>query len=764
VGSAALLAASAVLARRSTSGGRWLILAAAIATLPVTGAMVPRATPTKASADGLHPLMGLLAAPFLLMLNRKSDEDLDEDLDDSESDASSRVPATRGRAAASDVTLHTVAAESSPELLTALADQPPPAAVPSDGLTGAPRLTPSEVAFRVQHACPMPATTRARLEAAGSFGPPLPPLADASTSVELQQQSPGPHAQPSPSSAAAPLAKVKERGRVVAVFKRGEQIGWWILPDEPEQRKQPFAARPREPRLSPPRVAHVEVRAAAVDSDESDVEPLFGRFDDHHHHYYEDDDEGSSASEGSTDGPAERPSPPPAQPQLPLPPGVQIPPGLGLERHLISAEAVPSAHSASPPVSPTAPSIVPPLPIAPPPPLPPPPPIVLPAPPPDMLPTIAPPRVVTLPLLLPPRVVTPRHTALLQCMRAPLTPTDVVPRRTARTVTFAEGRKRRAAAAELLGTARRSIWLAMSFVYELRRRAQHRSTVLLRATLAAHPLCARFVTKLRFLAARSEQGRRLIGSKPRPIQRDVGYDASTGRFAYRSSTGAMSDVHPAARCPDATIAAYTPEGRVTVPMWPPSSSPIALVPEQSGAWCYYDTERGIPSWFPPAGSTPLASHDLNEYCSEPEVFDRSPPSLDDEIALGSLDKTPWVALFDDAVNCVQLVNRLTGAVRNAPWISLRTDFGCVYFANLVTRQTRWFPPRRWMEGWVSRPHSNSTGRSDLPTGSPLCRTMCCPSYSRGMLPVSAARLRVDGGSPYLDGQGQPPWYGPQLPV
>jgi hypothetical protein len=834
VGSASLLVAGAVLSWQTASGGRWLTLAAAIAFLPGASASppaaslrVPRATPTKASTDGLNLVLGLLAAPFLFLLNRESDDDdSDGDEPSTASKPSSRGQATRGPASASSAVgdegmggaaraqtianaepatrsaetrgatrsapAHTIseraqrqgiakraqmianadaacraerehvrphAATAEPSqpselrvliveptdepspltLLTSTAEPSQPAVVPPRVLSRGQAVlyTDSDVRFRAQHACPMP-ESYAKLHS---------------------------NLRSSPSSAAAlPDASAKPQRRVVARVRSSGEV--WFSPELRATRLPQLRVPPRG-----------MFRGTAVASDDSDTEPRKSPFSDDDDWYptYDDDDDRSSVAESTASAPAESradrsaelQSPPPAQLQLPLPPGVQLPPGLGLERHLISAEAVPSPTSASPPVSPAAPAITPPPTVPPPPPIKPPlpPPIVLPTPPPIMLPTIAPPRVVTLPPLPPPRVVTPRHTALLQRMRAPPRPSGVVSHRTARSAAFAEARERRAAAVELLVTASRSTWLALSFAYELRRRAQHRSIVLLRATLAAHPVCARFVLKLRFLAARSAQGRRLIGSKPRPMQRDVGYDASTGRFEYRSSTGGMSNVHPAARCPDTAVPAYTPEGRVTAPMWPPPSSPIALVPEQSGAWCYYDTALGSASWFAPAGSTPLESRNLNEYCvdGEPEVFDRPPPCLDDKVSLGSLDATPWIPLFDDSSNRVRLYHRETGAVRDAPWISLRTPGGCVYFANLVTRLTRWFPPRHWMEGWVSRPHSNWSGHSQAATGSPLCRSECCPSYSRGMLPISIARQRVDGGAPYLDGRGQPQWFGPQLP-
>ena len=62
-----------------------------------------------------------------------------------------------------------------------------------------------------------------------------------------------------------------------------------------------------------------------------------------------------------------------------------------------------------------------------------------------------------------------------------------------------------------------------------------------------------------------------------------------------------------------------------------------------------------------------------------------------------------MAIFHDADHEVLLRHKLTDAIRDAPWISLRTDEqGRIFFANLVTRETRWFPPHRWMEGWISR--------------------------------------------------------------
>jgi hypothetical protein len=60
-------------------------------------------------------------------------------------------------------------------------------------------------------------------------------------------------------------------------------------------------------------------------------------------------------------------------------------------------------------------------------------------------------------------------------------------------------------------------------------------------------------------------------------------------------------------------------------------------------------------------------------------------------------------LFEDVDNKIFLYRTETGSVRASPWVSLRDEGGCVFFANLVTRETRWLPPMIWMPGWISRP-------------------------------------------------------------
>jgi hypothetical protein len=94
-------------------------------------------------------------------------------------------------------------------------------------------------------------------------------------------------------------------------------------------------------------------------------------------------------------------------------------------------------------------------------------------------------------------------------------------------------------------------------------------------------------------------------------------------------------------------------------------------------------------------------------------------------------------------------------VRDAPWIALRTRDGCIYFANLLTRETRWLPPHLWMHGWVSR----RVSRTGTCTASDLCRSHMSrvldsggrdlPCDGRKPLPPSVAFQRVEGGAPYM---------------
>ena len=108
-----------------------------------------------------------------------------------------------------------------------------------------------------------------------------------------------------------------------------------------------------------------------------------------------------------------------------------------------------------------------------------------------------------------------------------------------------------------------------------------------------------------------------------------------------------------------------------------------------------------------------------------------------------------MAIFEDHSDRVLLMSLSTGAVREGPWISLRTPRGTVYFANLVSRATRWFPPQLWMHGWIERPEPSS--RNDI------FSTYARPRSLQIVLSCAAARRTVEGGAPYMydDSQGLP---------
>jgi len=101
--------------------------------------------------------------------------------------------------------------------------------------------------------------------------------------------------------------------------------------------------------------------------------------------------------------------------------------------------------------------------------------------------------------------------------------------------------------------------------------------------------------------------------------------------------------------------------------------------------------------------------------------------------LNTLERyTPWMACFEDDGHIIKLYHRHTGATRVAPWIVLRTHCGRVYFANLISRATRWTPPPGWLDGWTSfvSPFNSRSW------------------YARQLLPRSLACLQVEGGCPY----------------
>jgi hypothetical protein len=175
-----------------------------------------------------------------------------------------------------------------------------------------------------------------------------------------------------------------------------------------------------------------------------------------------------------------------------------------------------------------------------------------------------------------------------------------------------------------------------------------------------------------------------------------------------------------------------------------------------GGWCYYDTAFGKAQWQAPAGSTALIERRFTDL---PAPFDAPPPKLDSRICIGTQGaqrENMWTPVYEDQSQLIVLiVHQVTGAARQAPWVSLRNQFGRIYFANLITRQTRWFPPHLWMEGWVRRTCMGDTSGHAAACDDSWLSFIA--TQRKGMLPPDAARLRVEGGAPYLHEQGAPPY-------
>ncbi len=115
----------------------------------------------------------------------------------------------------------------------------------------------------------------------------------------------------------------------------------------------------------------------------------------------------------------------------------------------------------------------------------------------------------------------------------------------------------------------------------------------------------------------------------------------------------------------------------------------------TGALVYYDRDIGRARWEPPPGSTPIHARPLGEL-SASEAFGVPPPLFPAKLNMEaqSLHWTGLMPLFEDVPdNKIFLYHTETGCVHAAPWVSLRDKGGCVFFANLATRNTRWLPPR-----------------------------------------------------------------------
>jgi hypothetical protein len=325
-------------------------------------------------------------------------------------------------------------------------------------------------------------------------------------------------------------------------------------------------------------------------------------------------------------------------------------------------------------------------------------------------------------------------------------------KRTARSRAYAERRSRQM---QCLASAPTCAWRMLFWrghlLNVIRRRACERRTA-----AVARLQSSAFVVAARERVAGRRKVLKLLGRPPRPICRDVGYDAGTGVFTYRDVSGTVTTRHPAAASGTTPVPAYRPDGTIIQPWLPSPASPIVLCPEASGAWCYYDSGYGTASWFPPIGTigtTPLATRRV----SPVSLPCAPPPRIPESIGLGNLGHTDWIAIHRDADFTVRLVHKLTGAVREAPWIVLRTTGGCPFFANLVSRETRWLPPPLWMESWISRRTFTADQYTPATIGSAdACPYDCSrPMDARCPLPLLCGRERVEGGAPYLSESGRP---------
>ena len=333
-------------------------------------------------------------------------------------------------------------------------------------------------------------------------------------------------------------------------------------------------------------------------------------------------------------------------------------------------------------------------------------------------------------------------------------------KQTDREAAYWEERERQRAAGRLFGTATCRTWIVLAFVSQLQKRTKKHAEELERCRMVqerpARVACARIIAAIRARIARRAALLRMLGTAPRPLYGfDVGCDERSGAMVFRNRSGTISPHHPALAWRPGNaeiIPAYAPDGTVVAPLSPPRDSPIVLCPEQGGRWCYYNTELGTASWHAPEGSTPLALRTLRAV----ELPLHAPPKLPAGVKLNALGETDWVPLFQDAINCVRLMHNHTGIVRDAPWVALRDPGGCPYFANLVTRVTRWLPPHRWMEGFVCRRPVTSSYEFELGYPFPPSdRAMLCRFDSRTPLMGAYGRQTVMGGAPYFHEGGVP---------
>ena len=301
---------------------------------------------------------------------------------------------------------------------------------------------------------------------------------------------------------------------------------------------------------------------------------------------------------------------------------------------------------------------------------------------------------------------------------------------------------------------RKPTWICISFCVRLRRRAAG-AIARVRARAAVCERAARLcvsnaITRVCSCAAERDRVLQMLKEKPRKLPYDVGYDDATKQFSFSSVTGEISMAHPKPH-PNATaeqpIPAYAKDGSIVEPLQPPKGSPFVLMPEERGGWCYYNSKYGDTQWHAPEGSGPLQTRTLPTGSSgwpPPYLCDSFTP-----MSQAMRREGRWKPIFRDRKEETLLLNLDTGAVRAAPWVCLRTEYGGIFFANLWTRETRWKPPHLWMEDWIERvsyPVSFSI-RNPVELSCPyLAETS---PLRRDMLPLMIGRMRVDGGAPYM---------------
>ena len=315
-------------------------------------------------------------------------------------------------------------------------------------------------------------------------------------------------------------------------------------------------------------------------------------------------------------------------------------------------------------------------------------------------------------------------------------------------------RRSAAAAAELAAT------VGMHAANRVLRAVQPRTWTWLWACQVVRRYAADAIARARSIVAQRARTLALLAQRPRALNYDVAYDSETGVFSFRSACGEIFTRHPTA-ADDHPVSAYAADGSTVAPLQPPDDSSFVLAPEANGCWCYVNPATGETAWHAPAGSQPLQT------CSFVDVppFSGLPPALDRSFTVNSqaLQRFGrWMPIYRDRQDEIHFLNLNTGAVRAGPWISLRTEHGCVFFANLLTRDTRWFPPHQWMDHWIARMQlSSDRGRDRIrwvgASGEDDPTIYVRPDVMRHVLDPQLARLCVEGGAPYLHACGMPPY-------